>query len=67
MITITKENGIKCIRSDNHGVSQDERHAQFVQAVSKGKLEEMMIEHGKQWVLDTVEELLNKQSAPDTV
>jgi hypothetical protein len=58
MITITKENGIKSFHSDNHGLSQEERHTQFVQAVSKGKLEEMIAEHGEQWVLDTVEQLI---------
>lgn len=60
MITISKENGITCFRSDNHGLSQEERHSQFIQAVSKGKLEEMIAEHGEQWVLDTVEELIIK-------
>jgi hypothetical protein len=60
MITITKENGIKSFHSDNHGLSQEERHAQFIQAVSKVKLEEMIAEHGEQWVLDTVEELILK-------
>ncbi len=30
MITVTNENGIKCFRSDNHGVSQNERHEQFI-------------------------------------
>tara|TARA_B100000424_G_C22503560_1_gene291149 strand:+ start:319 stop:513 length:195 start_codon:yes stop_codon:yes gene_type:complete len=60
MITITKENGIKCFRSDNHGVSPDERHEQFIKAVSRGKLEDMIEEHGAQWVLDTVEELVLK-------
>lgn len=60
MITITKESGITCFRSDNHGLSQEERHEQFVQAVSKGKLQDMIEEHGEQWVLDTVEELILK-------
>jgi|TARA_A100001011_G_C13935309_1_gene684860 hypothetical protein len=60
MITISKENGITSFISDNHGLSQEERHSQFVQAVSKGKLEEMIEEHGEQWVLDTVEQLILK-------
>ncbi len=60
MITITNENGIKCFRSDNHGVSPDERHEQFIKAVSRSKLEDMIEEHGSQWVLDTVEELVLK-------
>ena len=60
MITVTNENGIKCFRSANHGVSQNERHEQFIKAVSKGKLEEMIEEHGPQWVLNTVEELILK-------
>jgi hypothetical protein len=60
MITITKKNGIMSFHSDNHGLSQEERHAQFIQAINKSKLQEMIEEHGEQWVLDTVEELIIK-------